>query len=170
MFVIINWVEKKNKKIKNHPGSANYILETVWSLWVKWGSACRRVSHTTGARLWQANVMTEGGHGPLTNPRDREPWRRTSFVPLTVDHYIIFPAGFTAVLLTDPPPPQAQTSTLSPLTPTTGGGLVSTSPSKLPLANLLFHPILVVAEAYCEPFKRKSTLKLLALIYNCEIN
>lgn len=120
----LSLIEWRNKKITG----ANYILATASSLWVKWGSACQHVSHTTGARLWQANVMTGGRHGPLTNPCYREPWRRTSFVSLTVDHYIIFPAGFTAVLLTDPPPTtSANFNSLTTHTQTLSGGLVSMS-------------------------------------------
>lgn len=95
----------------------------------------QHASYNTGGRLWKENALMEGGHGPLTNTCYRKPWRRRLFVSLTVDHYIIFPAGFTAVLLTDPPPLQAQTSTLSQLTLTTSGGLVPMSPSKLLIAS-----------------------------------
>ena len=40
----------------------------------------------------------------LLHATETEAWWRTSFVSLTVDHYIIFPAGSPAVLLTDPSP------------------------------------------------------------------
>lgn len=156
MFTINDWVE-------NQPDCANLILATVWSLWVKWRPTCQRGSHTRGARLWKENVLTEGGHGPLTNTCYWKPWQRRFFVSLTVNHYIIFPAGFTGVLLTDPPPLQAQTSTLSQLPLTTSGGLVSTSPSELPIASY----------SYCNWGVRTMSLsytKVLALIYNCEIN
>lgn len=96
-FTITEWV-------KNPPGSANRSLATVWSLWAKWRSESQHGSYNTGERLWKENALMEGGHGPLTNTCYRKPWRRRLFVSLTVDHYIIFPAGFTAVLLTDPPP------------------------------------------------------------------
>lgn len=55
-----------------------------------------------GAKLWQINVMTEGGHGPLASPCYREPWQRTFFVSLTLDHYIIFTAGIQSRQLTLP--------------------------------------------------------------------
>lgn len=111
------------------------VLGTVWSLLVKCWLTGQHGPHTTGERVWKETVVMEGGgHGQLTITCYWKPERRRFFVPFTVDHYIIFPAGFTTGPFTDPPPPWVQTSTLSQL-PLTTAGLVSMSPSKLPTAS-----------------------------------